>query len=79
MTYNFDKIIDRTGSGDLKHSVLKERYGRDDLLPLWVADMDFETPDFITKALQQRLEHSLFVAHFIHHSMDSGASRLESA
>lgn len=60
MTYNFDKIIDRTGSGDLKHSVLKERYGRDDLLPLWVADMDFETPDFITKALQQRLEHSLF-------------------
>ena len=60
MTYNFDNIIDRTGSGDLKHSVLKERYGRDDLLPLWVADMDFETPDFITKALQQRLEHSLF-------------------
>ena len=60
MTYNFDKIIDRTGSGDLKHSVLKERYGRDDLLPLWVADMDFETPDFITKALQQRLKHSLF-------------------
>ena len=60
MTYNFDKIIDRTGSGDLKHSVLKERYGRDDLLPLWVAAMDFETPDFITKALQQRLEHSLF-------------------
>lgn len=60
MTYNFDKIIDRTGSGDLKHGVLKERYGRDDLLPLWVADMDFETPEFITSALRQRLEHSLF-------------------
>ena len=60
MTYNFDKIIDRTGSGDLKHGVLKERYGRDDLLPLWVADMDFETPEFITEALRQRLEHSLF-------------------
>ena len=60
MTYNFDKIIDRTGSGDLKHCVLKERYGRDDLLPLWVADMDFETPNFITNALRQRLEHSLF-------------------
>ena len=60
MTYDFDKIIDRTGSGDLKHGVLKERYGRDDLLPLWVADMDFETPQFITDALRQRLEHSLF-------------------
>ena len=60
MSYNFDKIIDRTGSGDLKHCVLKERYGRDDLLPLWVADMDFETPEFITDALRQRLEHSLF-------------------
>ena len=60
MTYDFDKIIDRTGSGDLKHGVLKERYGRDDLLPLWVAGMDFETPQFVTDALRQRLEHSLF-------------------
>ena len=60
MTYDFDKIIDRTGSGDLKHGVLKERWGRDDLLPLWVADMDFETPHFITDALRRRLDHSLF-------------------
>lgn len=60
MTYNFDQIIDRSGSGDLKHNVLKERYGRGDLLPLWVADMDFETPEFITQALRQRLDHSLF-------------------
>lgn len=58
--YDFDKIIDRSGSGDLKHEVLQERYGRSDLLPLWVADMDFETPRFITDALRQRLEHSLF-------------------
>ena len=55
MKYDFNKITDRTGSGDLKHNVLKERYGRDDLLPLWVADMDFETPEFITQALRQRL------------------------
>ena len=60
MTYNFNQIIDRRGSGDLKHGVLKERYGRDDLLPLWVADMDFETPPFITEALLQRLQHSLY-------------------
>ena len=60
MTYNFDRIIDRSGTGDLKHSVLQERYGRSDLLPLWVADMDFETPPFITDALRRRLDHSLF-------------------
>ena len=58
--YDFDKIVDRTGSGDLKHEVLAERYGRADLLSLWVADMDFETPEFITDALRRRLEHSLF-------------------
>lgn len=60
MTYNFDKIIDRSGTGALKYEVLKERYGRADLLPLWVADMDFETPPFITEALRHRLDHSLF-------------------
>ena len=60
MRYNFDEVIDRTGSNDLKHSVLQQRYGRADLLPLWVADLDFETPDFITDAIRKRLDHSLF-------------------
>ena len=60
MIYDFDKPVDRRGSGDLKHEVLQERYGRSDLLPLWVADMDWETPSFITDALKQRMEHSLF-------------------
>lgn len=60
MNYDFDKIIDRSGSDDLKHEVLKERYGRDDILPLWVADMDFETPDFILDAMRKRMEHPIF-------------------
>ena len=60
MKYDFDKIIDRSGSGDLKHEALLPRWGRKDLLPLWVADMDFETPAFITDAIKDRLEHSLF-------------------
>jgi cystathionine beta-lyase len=55
--YNFDKIINRRDSDALKYNVLEERYGRADLLPLWVADMDFETPDFIMDALKARLEH----------------------
>jgi cystathionine beta-lyase len=58
--YDFDKVVDRSGSGDLKHEVLQERYGRADLLPLWVADMDFETPACITDALKERLNHSLY-------------------
>lgn len=58
--YNFDKIIERRGTGALKYDALQERYGNPDLIPLWVADMDFETPDFITDALRERLDHSLF-------------------
>ena len=59
MKYDFDKIIDRSGSGDLKHEVLKARYGRDDLIALWVADMDFETPAFILDAIKSRLHHPI--------------------
>jgi len=58
--YDFDQIIDRKGSGDIKHDALKPRWGRDDLLPLWVADMDFATPPFIVDALRKRLEHPIF-------------------
>ena len=48
--FNFDEIIDRRGTGALKYDVLQERYGSSDLLPLWVADMDFATPHFIIEA-----------------------------
>lgn len=59
-TYNFDEIIDRSRSGDLKHEALLPRWGRNDLLPLWVADMDFATPDFVVDALKARLSHPIF-------------------
>ncbi|MDH8702098.1 cystathionine beta-lyase [Dysgonomonadaceae bacterium PH5-43] len=58
--YSFDKIINREGTDALKLESLQELYGDTNLLPLWIADMDFETPPFITEALQQRLNHSLF-------------------
>lgn len=60
MKYNFDKIVDRANTGAFKLDMLKELYGRDDLIPLWVADMDFETPSFIVDALKARMEHPLF-------------------
>ena len=40
--YDFDKETDRRGSGAFKTDALKKIYGREDLIPLWVADMDFE-------------------------------------
>lgn len=58
--YNFDKIVDRRGSGAFKTDALNSVYGREDLIPLWVADMEFETPDFIVNALKERLKHPVF-------------------
>ena len=59
-TYDFDKIINRRGTGAYKTDKLKDVFGKEDLIPLWVADMDFETPDFIVDALKKRLEHPVF-------------------
>jgi cystathionine beta-lyase len=58
--YNFDEVINRKGTGALKTDALIERYGRDDLTALWVADMDFRTGDFITEALIKRCEQGIF-------------------
>ncbi|MCB5271036.1 MAG: PatB family C-S lyase [Candidatus Cloacimonetes bacterium] len=62
---NFDTIIDRRGSGCFKYDGLKLRYGRDDLIPLWVADMDFAVAEPIQAALAQRLKHPIFGYNFI--------------
>lgn len=57
--YFFDTLIDRNGTDALKVDALAPRWGRTDLLPLWVADMDFATPDFILEALRERLAHPI--------------------
>lgn len=57
--YNFDEVIDRRNTHALKTDALKERWGRDDLMPLWVADMDFRTPPFILEAIRKRCEHEI--------------------
>ena len=57
MNYDFDKFVERRGSCCVKYDALEAVYGNADLIPLWVADMDFETPDFIMDALRKRLEH----------------------
>ena len=60
MKYNFDQIIDRRGSGAIKCDGLEQWYGNSELLPMWVADMDFATPGFIIDAIKARLEHPIF-------------------
>ena len=59
-TYDFDKIIERRGTGAVKTDALKKVYGKEDIMPLWVADMEFETPDLIIVAIRKRLEHPVF-------------------
>jgi len=57
--YNFNEIIDRKGTGAIKVDTLKERYGRDDLIGLWIADMDYKTGDFITDAITKCCKNSI--------------------
>ena len=63
--YNFDEIIERKGTNCVKFDNLKERFGNEHLTPLWVADMDFRTPDFIVNAIRKRCEHEISGTHSI--------------
>ena len=60
MNYNFDEVIDRSNSDCSKIESLKPLFGREDIIPLWVADMDFKSPPAITRALMKRVEHGVF-------------------
>jgi len=58
--YNFDEVIDRRNTDSVKYELLQTLYGTDDLLPMWVADMEFQTPACIIDALKRRCEHPVF-------------------
>ena len=59
MNYNFDEIIDRRNTDAVKIDAIPSIWGRDDLIPLWVADMDFRTPSFVIDAIRNRLENGV--------------------
>ena len=59
MRYNFDDIIDRRGSGCVKYDDLSA-FGNANVIPLWIADMDFEAPEFICQAIARRAAHRVF-------------------
>ena len=60
MKYNFNKTIDRTGTDCIKWDYLEAFFGKDDLHPMWVADMDFEVPPEILNSIKERAAHSVF-------------------
>ena len=60
MQYNFDEIIERRGSDCIKYDAMKDFLGIDDVIPMWVADMDFKTPPFIVEALKTRINHEVY-------------------
>ena len=60
MQYNFDEIIPREGTDAYKLELRNFYFGSNDVLPLWVADMDFKAPPSVIKALQQRANHDIY-------------------
>ncbi len=59
MKYDFDEITERRGTQSLKYDFAAGYFGTDDLIPMWVADMDFRTPDFIMEAIRERARHEI--------------------
>ena len=60
MIYDFDKIIDRYSTNSVKYDLAKD-YGKpEDILPLWVADMDFQAPPYVVESLINRSQHGIY-------------------
>lgn len=58
--YNFDEIINRSNTDSVKFDELNINFGKEDLMPFWVADMDFKLPEFAIEELVKRAEHGIF-------------------
>ena len=56
MEYNFDEVIDRSRNRAAKYDERMKKFGRQDVIPLWVADMDFRTAQPIIDALKEKAE-----------------------
>ena len=60
MTYDFDKIVDRKNTNSLKYDFAIERGKPADILPLWVADMDFPAPPEVLQSIKEAVAHGIF-------------------
>lgn len=59
MKYNFDEIVPRKHTDCLKYDNVMEIFGTEEVLPMWIADMDFKTPSFIVDAIRKRMQHEV--------------------
>lgn len=57
---NFDEVIERRNTDSLKFDFAKQRGMPEDVLPLWVADMDFKTSSIVLDKIKERVEHGIF-------------------
>ena len=60
MTYQFDAVVDRSGNHSAKYDERKKKFGTEDVIPLWIADMDFKTAQPIIDALKARAEEGIW-------------------
>lgn len=60
MYFDFDKIVDRTGHKSAKWEENEKNFGRKDILPMWIADMDFKVSPIIMNAMQNKLDEGIF-------------------
>ncbi|HEY8910142.1 MAG TPA: MalY/PatB family protein [Desulfosporosinus sp.] len=60
MNYDFNRVIDRQNTNAIKLDFTKTVFGTDDVLPMWVADMDFEAPQQVIEALLTKAKHGIF-------------------
>ncbi|MDD4847345.1 MAG: PatB family C-S lyase [Bacteroidales bacterium] len=59
MLGNFNKIIDRSKTDCIKYDLRRETFGKEDVIPMWIADMDFRAPECVLKALRERINHGV--------------------
>lgn len=57
--YSFDHVTPRENTSCVKYDLRKSIFGNENVLPMWVADMDFQTPDFILDAIAERIKHPI--------------------
>lgn len=60
MIYNFDEVIDRSRNRSAKYDEREKKFGREDVIPLWIADMDFKTAEPVIQALKKRAEEGIW-------------------
>ena len=60
MSFDFDRVIVRSGTNSVKHDGRLAQFGSADVIPLWVADMDFAAPESVTRALIARASHPIY-------------------